>query len=202
MKRFFDYIGPAGLISFLSLAAGWWAIIFLFRERPFLAIYVAIGAFFLDSLDGYMARKTRTESDFGRLLDTMIDLLNYSLFAALLVVIYVVPNILGITLGFIILATGAFRLVRLNIEGFVEKGSKKYYSGLVVCFIPFVTTLLFLSQQLWPGVSASTALLILLPMSLLQVSRIPIKKTGTYPLWLVLALLLLALTLYIDLWKT
>lgn len=184
----------------LNLAAGWIAIVLLLEDLPFLAIISAIIAFYLDCLDGYVARKTRTESEFGRQLDSTIDFLNYILFAAILFWRYILPNPLGILVGFVILATGAFRLIRFNIEGFVTKKRKRYYAGIVVCHISLTTILLFMAQQFYPLIVTIISAPIMLLISTLQASRILIKKSGTYAFWLALAFVLLIISLKLHLW--
>src|SRR3972149_2661940 len=143
-KGVFDYLGLPGIISMFGLAAGWIAVVLLLQNLPFLAISSAIIAFFLDCLDGFIARKTHNESEFGRQLDGTFDFFNYSVFSALLFWKYVQPNYLGVIVGFVILATGAFRLVRFNIEGFVIKNHQHYYAGIVVCHITLTAVLLFI----------------------------------------------------------
>ena len=200
MKEIISFLGLAGFVSLLSLAATWVAIVFLIEGEPFLAIYSALAAFLLDSLDGYIARNRHTESVFGRQLDSMVDFLNYSVFSALLLLLYIAPNILGALVGFVIISTGALRLVRFNIEGLVQETGEKYYAGIVVCFLSFTAALLFLGKHFLPEITFWVASPILLALSILQLSRIKVRKTNMYPVWFTLAFLLLILTIWVDAW--
>lgn len=199
-KGVFEYLGLPGIVSMFGLAAGWIAVVLLLQNLPFLAISSAIIAFFLDCLDGYVARKTHKESEFGRQLDGSFDFLNYLVFSALLFWRYISPNPLGILVGFLILATGAFRLIRFNIEGFVVKNKQLYYSGIVVCHVSLTAIVLFFMQQFYPQIISFIAIPVMTIVSLLQVSRIPVKKTSTYGFWLTVAFVLLVISLGLQIW--
>ena len=200
MRSFRSYVGPAGAISFVSLAASWLAIILLITHMPYLAIYSAVSAFFLDSLDCYVARKTNTESDFGRQLDSMLDFFNYSVFAALLYFLYVSSDMLGFFVGFLILLFGAFRLVRFNVEGMLAKKSNKYYEGVVVCMVSLAVVVIFLINKVTILPTIFSALVIT-SLSFLQASRIPVRKTNYYFLWAAVAVGLVIFTYWVSLWK-
>ena len=199
-RGFFDYLGIPGIISMLNLATGWLAIVLLLINLPFLAISFTILAFFLDCLDGYVASKIKKESEFGRQLDSSFDFFNYSVFSALLFWKFISPNILGIFVGFIILATSAFRLIRFNIEGYVIKINQLYYSGIVVCHVSLTTIILFIIQQFYPQFISIIAIPLMLIISILQTSRILVKKTNTYGVWLTLAFFLLITSLILQIW--
>lgn len=200
-KTFFQYLGIPGVISMLSLATGWLAIVFLIQNQPFLGITSAVIAFYLDCLDGYIARKIHKESVFGRQLDGMFDFFNYLIFSALLFWLYIQPNPLGVIVGFVILATGAFRLVRFNIEGFVVKNKQLYYSGIVVCHASLTAALLFIIKQFLPEFISIISIPTMLIVSGLQVSRILVKKSNTYHFWLSIAAVILIIALGFQIWQ-
>lgn len=200
-KTFFEYLGIPGIVSMLSLAAGWLAIVFLIQDRPLLGIASAVVAFYLDCLDGYIARKTRKESVFGRQLDGTFDFFNYLVFSALLFWKYIQPNLIGVIVGFVILATGAFRLVRFNIEGFVVKKNQLYYAGIVVCHVSLTAALLFITKQFFPEFISIISVPIMLIVSGLQVSRILVKKSNTYHIWLSIAAIILIIVLGLQIWQ-
>lgn len=199
-RGFFDYLGVPGIISMLNLAAGWLAVVLLLKNLPFLAIVFTILAFLLDCLDGYIARKIKKETEFGRQLDGSFDFFNYLVFSALLFWKYISPDLLGIFVGFVILATGAFRLIRFNIEGYVIKNNQLYYSGAVVCYVSLTTIILFIAQQFYPQIISIVAVPLMLTISILQISRILVKKTNTYGVWLTIALFLLVVSLILHIW--
>lgn len=192
LRSAWEYLRLPGIISLVCLAFSWAAITTLISGLPLVAIPLAVVAFFLDCLDGYVARRTNQASEFGRQLDGTIDFLNYSVFAALLFWLQIMPNFSGAVIGFIILATGAFRLIRFNIEGFVEKNGALYYAGIVVCHITLATSVLYYIQQFYPYITGIIAAPIIIVLSLAQASRILIKKTNFYKVWLGMAGVLLS----------
>ena len=200
-KGVFEYLGLPGVISILGLAAGWMSVVRLLQNLPFLAISAAIIGFYLDCLDGYVARKTHKISEFGRQLDGTFDFFNYLVFAALLFWKYLSPNLLGILVGFLILATGAFRLIRFNVEGFVTKNNQLYYAGIVVCHVSLTAIILFFIQQFYPQIISIIAGPTMVIVSLLQISRILVKKTNAYGFWLTLAFILLVISLGFQTWQ-
>lgn len=200
-KTPFQYLGIPGIISILSLAVGWLAIVFLIQNQPLLGIASAVIAFYLDCLDGYVARRTYKESVFGKQLDGTFDFFNYLVFSALLFWKYIQPNFLGVIVGFVILATGAFRLVRFNIEGFVVKNNQLYYAGIVVCHVSLAAALLFMLKQFFPEIISVISIPVMLIVSGLQVSRILVKKSNTYHFWLSIAAIILIVALGLQIWQ-
>ena len=119
IKAFLNQLGLAGLISSLCLFFSWTAIILCLNEQYKLMIIAATVAFLLDALDGYVARRLNKESELGRQLDGMIDVVNYSLLAAIITWKVLLPGIWGYIVGFIILLTGILRLIRFSNEGYI-----------------------------------------------------------------------------------
>lgn len=174
-------IGPAGAVSLLSLAAAWAAIALAVHGSRRFSVLLALLAFLLDMLDGYVARRTGRASEFGRLLDSMIDLVNYSLYSAVLVAFHLAPGWLGWALGFVIVATGALRLVRFSVTGF-EDEQTKYYRGVVTPHLSLATMILLFAAQ-WAALPGWVVAVVLLVLSLLQLSDIKVPKTGWQWFW-------------------
>ena len=175
-------IGPAGAVSLLSLAVAWAAIGLAVTGQLRASVLCALLAFLLDMADGYIARRFKVSSEFGRQLDSMIDVINYSVYAAVLSSFYLAPGILGWALGFVIVATGILRLLRFNIEGFTDDEPVKYYRGIVVVHLSLAAITLLLLKQ-WLGDVAWLSVAVLAVLSVLQLSLIRIRKTGRQALW-------------------
>ena len=78
MKRDKTQVHPwnaADTITAVRMAASLILLIFPLRSAWFLAVYTLAGL--TDALDGWLARKTGTASEFGARLDSMADLLFY-----------------------------------------------------------------------------------------------------------------------------
>ena len=142
----------------------------------------ALLAFLLDMLDGWVARRFKVSSEFGRQLDSMIDVVNYSVYSAVLASFYLAPGVLGWALGFVIVATGILRLLRFNTEGFSDDEPVKYYRGIVVVHLSLASITLLLLRE-WLGDVAALSVVVLVVLSFLQLSMIRIRKTGRQALW-------------------
>ena len=175
-------IGPAGAVSLLSLAVAWTAIGLAVTGQLRASVLCALLAFLLDMADGYIARRFKVSSEFGRQLDSMIDVVNYSVYAAVLSAFYLAPGVIGWALGFVIVATGILRLLRFNIEGFTDDEPVKYYRGIVVVHLSLAAITLLLLKQ-WLGDVALVSVVVLAVLSVLQLSLIRIRKTGRQALW-------------------
>lgn len=177
-------IGPAGWVSLASLAASIAAIALALDGQLRWSVVAAIVAFLLDMLDGLVARRTGTVSEFGRQLDSMIDVVNYSVYAAVLTATVIAPG-WGWIVGFVIVATGMLRLIAFNIEGFVSDGDVHHYRGVVVCHVSLAAitfTILtgILGTPWWFQAIAAVALVAL---SFGQLATFRFRKTGRQLLW-------------------
>lgn len=198
-REWYYYLGPAGLITFINVGLGWLSVWNLVNGNPQWGISFAIVAFFGDMIDGFVARKTGTDSAFGRQLDGMADFFNYVVTSVLIVMFYVLPGFwLASGVVWLMLITGMSRLVRFNVDGYKLSQGVRYYEGVTVCHLLLTVILLFVARRL--VVFENDLLLysvLLILVSLGQISRVPVRKTGTYLFWIVLALGLLVLVNYV-----
>lgn len=96
-------------------------------ERAAVAIFVAM---VLDSLDGRIARLTRTQSEFGAQYDSLADMVSFGAAPALIVYEWALRPLgrLGWIAAFVYCACAALRLARFNTNiGVVDK---RYFQGL------------------------------------------------------------------------
>jgi CDP-diacylglycerol---serine O-phosphatidyltransferase len=150
------YILPS-LFTTANIAAGFFAILETTRgsvDEPrhldFAAMAIGFAVFF-DGLDGRIARLTHTESDFGRELDSLADVVTFGVAPALLAWMWgfhllpaTLPHELRlkvIQLGtiacFAFLIAGASRLARFNITSNPQPSNpgrpgKKYFVGMPI----------------------------------------------------------------------
>lgn len=123
-----------------------------FNANPHFTIAAkAIGfAVFFDGLDGWIARMTRTASDFGRELDSLADVITFGIAPAVLAfawgVLFVISplNFLGSHLtragylvAFFYLLCGAVRLARFNVQTNPRprnpgRPDRKYFVGMPI----------------------------------------------------------------------
>lgn len=105
-------------ITIINIILGMFAILF----HDFRFIY---GAIVFDALDGYIARKTNTVSDFGAQLDSLCDVVSFGVAPAYLLYFYF-ESISTLIASLIFLVCGALRLARFGVL------NVKYFVGLPI----------------------------------------------------------------------
>src|SRR5262245_28629337 len=100
------------------------------------AALLIIFAMFFDTLDGRVARLTKTQSAFGLQIDSLADVVSFGVAPALLVYRWTLHhcNLAGLIAAFVFTACGAVRLARFNVLSMGEQGApakpSKYIVGL------------------------------------------------------------------------
>ena len=123
------YLLP-NLFTTLNLFAGFYAIVQGMNqefERAAIAIFVAM---VLDSLDGRVARLTRTQSAFGAEYDSLTDMVSFGAAPALVMYEWALHDMgrLGWIAAFVYCAGAALRLARFNIQ--LSVADKRWFTGL------------------------------------------------------------------------
>ena len=150
------YILPS-LFTTANMALGFYAILQVIQgtaadywhfDNAAKAIGIAVAA---DGLDGRIARMTHTESDFGRELDSLADVITFGVAPAPLAWLWgfrLLPDVstvdphsklvqLGVIVCFLFLMAGASRLARFNIQVNPQPSNpgrpgKKYFVGMPI----------------------------------------------------------------------
>jgi CDP-diacylglycerol--serine O-phosphatidyltransferase len=93
--------------------------------------FILLG-FFLDGLDGFVARVSNSVSRFGVELDSLADLITFGLAPAFLMHVVRLDSLgkWGWMLGFVYLMCGAFRLARFNLT--TKSGPRTSFEGLPI----------------------------------------------------------------------
>ena len=118
MFKIKNIITISDYITIINIILGMLAILF----HDFRFIYVAI---VFDALDGYIARKTNTVSDFGAQLDSLCDVVSFGVAPAYLLYFYF-ENTLTLIASLVFLICGTLRLARFGIL------DVKYFVGLPI----------------------------------------------------------------------
>ncbi|HBU49159.1 MAG: CDP-diacylglycerol--serine O-phosphatidyltransferase [Myxococcota bacterium] len=110
------------LFTMSSIACGFYAILKASSNEPtsrdFLTACLAIVfAAIFDTMDGRVARLTKTQSDFGVQLDSLADLVSFGVAPGVLVYRWALQDhgVLGFLFAFVFVAAGAARLARFNV---------------------------------------------------------------------------------------
>jgi CDP-diacylglycerol---serine O-phosphatidyltransferase len=185
-----------GLVSLVAAAEG---------DFRLAALTIFFGVLF-DSLDGGVARMTRTQSKFGIQIDSLADVITFGVAPAVLIYLAFLKGRLmwgsvdmGFVAAFAFLAAGTVRLARYNVQAERKVGPMTRFTGLPIpagagCLAGLVFGVVSEGRGLPPGV----ALAFLLLLALLMVTSVPFRKKVTMrdPLAATLVVLL-ALTLVI-----
>lgn len=112
-----DYIT---VISILLITNSFWL---AWHEQYYLAISIAFVSMFLDYLDGYIAR-LYGGSLYGKVLDSLYDILGWVLFPALMINIEVGWAWWSVVVTTLFVIASALRLSRFTVKGYAEESKK------------------------------------------------------------------------------
>lgn len=115
-----------------NLFLGIVAIILAFTEQPELAAIMVIVAMLLDGLDGRVARALNAQSEFGKELDSLSDVISFGVAPAFIMYVVAFQDLASAPTAWIVTAIfpicGALRLARFN----VVEGIPGYFIGLPI----------------------------------------------------------------------
>lgn len=160
----------ANLITICNLSFGGASIMATLNEAYSYSVLFIFIAAFLDRYDGKVARKFNQESELGKQLDSMGDIISFGVAPALLMyeIILVDFGMVGNIITILYIACGAFRLARFNITE-----SKGHFVGLP---ITAAGTFLTFSYFLIPSLGPQFYLFLFPILSLLMISTFTLKK--------------------------
>lgn len=198
-----------GMFTMGNLFCGFLAIIACLDGEPVHACRFVLLGFFLDGLDGLVARVSNAASKFGVELDSLADLVTFGVAPSILIYTFKLKTMgkWGWVLGFVFVMCGAFRLARYNLSA--RPIGKTTFEGLP---IPAAASLLvsytMFTYDIWGEMRMARFLIILMIItSALMVSSVTYetKPTGlrtTKDRLKFLYLFLAAIAVLIDLSKT
>jgi len=149
------------------------------------ALAICFG-FFFDTADGRVARLTKTQTELGRDLDSLADLITFGVAPALLVYKWGLTSFgrLGIFIAGLFVCAGAMRLARFNVlsrreEASGQKKPGKYTLGLAIpaaaSVLVFMVLVAFHAGP-YRLISESVVAGVVLTLSYLMVSRIRFRS--------------------------
>ena len=170
--------GLPNICSLLGLLSAVLAIYFAINGNFQASIIGILWAVLFDWYDGIIARKmkgrTKEQAVFGAQLDSMIDIVSFGVFPAILLLSYGHYNIWFIPGAFVIIATSAIRLSYFNIYGLIDS---KTYKGLALDNNVLILAFVFLFENFFQHSTFSILIyIILLILSALNLSSIPTPK--------------------------
>ena len=164
------------LITFSGLACAFSATLLVVHEELAAASVCILVGGVLDGLDGWLARRLRVATAFGRQLDSLVDVVTFGLAPSLLVYQYLrqlafSPVVMGLVCA-VYLVSGVFRLARFNL--LPTKTSRGDSLGLTISISGMIVALSVLSNRAHDERLIPAALfpVLLVVLALLMVSRI------------------------------
>jgi CDP-diacylglycerol--serine O-phosphatidyltransferase len=124
------YLLPS-MLTVSNLLCGYASIVYSTRG-DFDTAAVLIGvARVVDTLDGFFARLTHSQSAFGAELDSLADVVSFGVAPAILAFTWGLWPLgrLGWTAGFVYVTAAALRLARFNLQGMAAT-DKRFFAGL------------------------------------------------------------------------
>jgi CDP-diacylglycerol--serine O-phosphatidyltransferase len=159
----------------LNLLFGFFAILSAIQGKVVTASWMIILAAVWDGLDGKIARKTQTHSEFGIQLDSIADIVSFGVAPSVLIyqVFFYKVGAAGILLSFLPLLFGAIRLARFNSnqDASEEKGN---FTGLPIpSMAATLSTYVIFNYDLWEGLRFGPLLVpLVLFLSILMLSNV------------------------------
>lgn len=160
----------ANMVTIANLAFGGAAIMATMNEHYSYSVLFIFVAGLLDRFDGIVARKFQLESELGKQLDSMSDIISFGVAPALLIYSLVLHDfsVVGMIFTVIYIACGAFRLARFNISE-----SNGYFTGLPITVAGVILTLSYFAINYIPPV---TYMFLFIIFSLLMISTFTLRK--------------------------
>jgi archaetidylserine synthase len=173
-----DYLALPDLISLLNASAGFLSILMLLNGNFVFSAQLMLLAVIFDSLDGWVARKTKRDDEFGfgKNIDSLSDVISFGVAPGMFLCVtsstMLLPYI-NIVVGLLIVICGILRLSRFNVlTNDNDTIARDKFVGL-----PIPTTAVVLGSFYLSGIfSANLALLIMVVIAVLMISTIEYPK--------------------------
>lgn len=169
------------ICSLVGLLCTIFGIYFAIKGDFSLSIIAVLWAVLFDWYDGIIARnmkgRTKDQGLFGAQLDSMIDIVSFGIFPAVLLLSYGNYNLWYMPGVFIIVAASALRLSYFNVYGLIDSNT---YKGLALDNNILILAFFFLFENNFNHSTFSYILYtLLMVLSVFNVSSIPTPKFGS-----------------------
>ena len=160
----------ANVFTLLNLSLGGFAILFILKDQLNLSLLLIFIAALADRFDGMVARKFNIESELGRQLDSMSDIISFGVAPALLLYQGILSDFgpPGSFFTIFYISCGAFRLAKFNISE-----NNGYFTGLPITVAGCLLTLSFLGIPFFPP---QFFIFFIIILSFLMVGTFQLKK--------------------------
>lgn len=178
----------ASICTLCNLTCGFLAMVSYLMGHPVWALALLVVGFFLDGLDGALARRTNSASAFGERLDSLSDLTTFGMAPAFMALrsphhLEWEPSLMAVVAMFLV--CGAIRLARYD-----PKEQKYRFSGMPIPMAGLLLAAFSQTSDHVPWFHAAPAVL-----GLLMVSDVPFMKVSFVGRRMLLPLILGAFSL-------
>lgn len=158
------------MVTGANLVVGMFAVVFATQGKFVTGAVMILVAAVLDRVDGKLARRLGVNSEFGKELDSLADLVSFGVAPALTVYLWKLDDLgtAGILLIVFFVLCGALRLARFNIMNVTG-----YFMGMPITIAGSLVAVLVLAADKSPVIVSAVLVLLL---ALLMVSGIRIPK--------------------------
>lgn len=160
----------ANILTIMNLSFGVCALLGVLRGEYQLSLLLIFIAALSDRFDGLVARKLNIESEFGKQLDSMCDIVSFGVAPALLIYQMVLfeYGAPGILFAIIYIVCGAIRLSKFNITE-----NNGYFTGLPITVAGIILTFSTLLVSVLPSY---IFMYILIALALMMIGTFKLKK--------------------------
>ncbi|OQM44865.1 CDP-diacylglycerol--serine O-phosphatidyltransferase [Anoxybacillus sp. UARK-01] len=160
----------ANILTLTNLALGGLSVIFTMKGQFNASLLLIFLAALADRFDGTVARKLHIESELGKQLDSMSDIISFGVAPALLIYQSLLHDFgaPGAFFTILYIGCGAFRLARFNITE-----NNGYFSGLPITAAGVLLTLSYLTIHYFPP---QFFIFLIMILSFLMVGTFKLKK--------------------------
>jgi CDP-diacylglycerol--serine O-phosphatidyltransferase len=123
------------VFTIFNLFLGYMAVLQIIKNNFITACYLITLSVIMDGFDGTIARITKTESNFGMQLDSLVDAITFGFVPAVFIYIWGFQSVHphnGKILGFIFLSAGIIRLARFNVLKEADAFPANIFIGLPI----------------------------------------------------------------------
>ncbi len=120
------------MFTMANMAFGFFSILAASNKEYISACYFIIGSYFMDVMDGRVARFVHGESRFGIEFDSFSDFMSFCIAPAYLIYNFVLKEygFWSWPVSFLYVLCGSLRLARFNLKSLDGENSKKFFQGL------------------------------------------------------------------------
>ena len=176
------------LFTLGSVLCGYYAIL-ICSDQPtsddfYRAAILITFALFFDTIDGRVARLTRTQTAIGVQLDSLADVISFGVAPAILVYHWSLRELgtAGMLVGFVFVASGVIRLARFNVTSTGDDGKPeapgKYTQGLPIPAAAAILISIVVANTLTGKLPFSPFIIsvLLIALSVFMVSSMPFRS--------------------------